>query len=211
MHNVFHLIRRLAEFEVRRTRIRNLVLTIGLAMLVFGVIAVQYGRAQATGRNSGAEEGSAQASAQSRDAQAPPSDEAQAPSAGEAEAPTVTGNGAAGTAQGGKAGANTPANKGDSQAPSPNDNASQGAGAHAPLAKTPAQNGESEPENIQEPNPYKDLPSLHDLYTQIPSSGGKLQRFGSDAFLFGTGNANELPMDLPVVRIMFSDREIAWS
>jgi protein involved in polysaccharide export with SLBB domain len=42
------------------------------------------------------------------------------------------------------------------------------------------------------------LPSLRDLYTQIPSSGGKLRRFGSDAFLLGTGNANELPMDLPV-------------
>jgi protein involved in polysaccharide export with SLBB domain len=42
------------------------------------------------------------------------------------------------------------------------------------------------------------LPSLHDLYTQIPSAGGKLRRFGSDAFLLGTGNANELPMDLPV-------------
>jgi len=42
------------------------------------------------------------------------------------------------------------------------------------------------------------LPSLHDLYTQIPSAGGKLRRFGSDAFLLGTGNANELPTDLPV-------------
>jgi protein involved in polysaccharide export with SLBB domain len=41
------------------------------------------------------------------------------------------------------------------------------------------------------------LPSLRDLYTQIPSSGGTLQRFGSDAFLLGTGNANELPIDLP--------------
>ncbi len=41
------------------------------------------------------------------------------------------------------------------------------------------------------------MPSLYDLYTQIPSGGGVLQRFGSDAFLLGTGNANELPMDLP--------------
>ena len=40
--------------------------------------------------------------------------------------------------------------------------------------------------------------SLHDLYTQIPSAGGTLRRFGSDAFILGTGNANELPMDLPV-------------
>jgi len=31
----------------------------------------------------------------------------------------------------------------------------------------------------------------------LPSTGGRLQRFGSEAFLIGTGNANELPMDLP--------------
>jgi protein involved in polysaccharide export with SLBB domain len=54
-----------------------------------------------------------------------------------------------------------------------------------------------EPQKIQRPMPYLGLPSLHDLYTQIPSSGGKLRRFGSDAFLLGTGNANELPIDLP--------------
>jgi len=57
---------------------------------------------------------------------------------------------------------------------------------------------QDEPQEIQRPSPYGDLPSLHDLYTQIPSTGGKLRRFGSDAFLLGTGNANELPMDLPV-------------
>ena len=56
---------------------------------------------------------------------------------------------------------------------------------------------EDEPQEIQRPNPYG-LLSLQDLYTQIPSAGGKLQRFGSDAFLVGTGNVNELPMDLPV-------------
>ena len=59
---------------------------------------------------------------------------------------------------------------------------------------------ETHPEEPQEKrlrNPYGDLPSLHDLYTQIPSAGGKLQRFGSNAFILGTGNANELPMDLP--------------
>ncbi len=41
------------------------------------------------------------------------------------------------------------------------------------------------------------MPSLQGLYTQIPATGGRLQRFGSDAFLLGTGNTNELPMDLP--------------
>lgn len=48
------------------------------------------------------------------------------------------------------------------------------------------------------PVPYANMPSLRDLYSQEISAPGKLRRFGSDAFLFGTGNANLLPMDLPV-------------
>jgi hypothetical protein len=67
-----------------------------------------------------------------------------------------------------------------------------------PPAGIPVETHQDEPQEIQRPSPYGDLPSLHDLYTQIPSAGGKLRRFGSDAFLLGTGNANELPMDLPV-------------
>src|ERR1017187_2464546 len=54
-----------------------------------------------------------------------------------------------------------------------------------------------EPQQIQQASPYGDLESLRALYTQIPSTGAKLQRFGSDALLLGTGNADELPMDLP--------------
>jgi protein involved in polysaccharide export with SLBB domain len=52
----------------------------------------------------------------------------------------------------------------------------------------------------RQPSPYDNLPSLSDLYTQFSSTDteGKLRRFGSTAFLVGTGNANELPMDLPV-------------
>jgi protein involved in polysaccharide export with SLBB domain len=46
--------------------------------------------------------------------------------------------------------------------------------------------------------PYRNIPSLRDLYSQEVPGNGNLRRFGSDAFLFGTGNANELPMDLPV-------------
>jgi protein involved in polysaccharide export with SLBB domain len=67
-----------------------------------------------------------------------------------------------------------------------------------PPAGIPVETHQDEPPEIQRPSPYGELPSLHDLYTQIPSAGGKLRRFGSDAFLLGTGNANELPMDLPV-------------
>lgn len=46
-------------------------------------------------------------------------------------------------------------------------------------------------------SPYPTLPSFHDLYAQFPSSEVKLRRFGSDVFRYGTGNANDLPMDLP--------------
>jgi protein involved in polysaccharide export with SLBB domain len=53
------------------------------------------------------------------------------------------------------------------------------------------------PQEVQRANPYG-LLSLQDLYKQIPSAGGTLRRFGSEAFLLGTGNTNELPMDLPV-------------
>jgi len=47
-------------------------------------------------------------------------------------------------------------------------------------------------------SPYGDLPSLNDLYVQFPSASQKLKRFGSDAFQFGTGFVNDVPMDLPV-------------
>lgn len=48
------------------------------------------------------------------------------------------------------------------------------------------------------PAPYPDLPSLRDLYSQDVAAIGRLRRFGSSAFEFDTGNANLLPMDLPV-------------
>ncbi len=50
----------------------------------------------------------------------------------------------------------------------------------------------------EEPIPYRNLPSLIDLYSKDVAATGNLRRFGSDTFKFGTGNANELPMDLPV-------------
>ena len=46
--------------------------------------------------------------------------------------------------------------------------------------------------------PYPNLPSLRDLYAQEVQGSGRLRRFGSDAFEFGSGNMNLLPMDLPV-------------
>lgn len=48
-----------------------------------------------------------------------------------------------------------------------------------------------------QPNPYADVPSLYDLYAQYSKRSPRLERFGEDVFLNGTGNLDELPMDLP--------------
>jgi protein involved in polysaccharide export with SLBB domain len=47
-------------------------------------------------------------------------------------------------------------------------------------------------------NPYADVPSLYDLYSQYGSRSPQLLRFGDDVFHNGTGNLDQLPMDLPV-------------
>jgi protein involved in polysaccharide export with SLBB domain len=48
------------------------------------------------------------------------------------------------------------------------------------------------------PNPYADVPSLYDLYARYSHRSPLLDRFGADIFQTGTGNFNELPMDMPV-------------
>jgi len=155
---------------------------------------------QATAQGSDAQSSStqgdnAQAPAQSSDAQASgnaqgtaQSGNAQAPAAqnGNAQAPTQTGNTQAPATQ-----------VGNAQSPAQGSSArGSGPRAVAPANPAPVTNPDV-PQEVQLPNPYG-LISLRDLYTQIPSAGGTLRRFGSDAFLLGTGNANELPMDLPV-------------
>jgi protein involved in polysaccharide export with SLBB domain len=47
-------------------------------------------------------------------------------------------------------------------------------------------------------NPYADVPSLYDLYSQYSGKPATLERFGLDVFRNGTGNFDELPMDMPV-------------
>jgi len=47
-------------------------------------------------------------------------------------------------------------------------------------------------------NPYADVPSLYDLYAQYSRRSPKLDRFGIEIFQNGTGNFNQLPMDMPV-------------
>jgi protein involved in polysaccharide export with SLBB domain len=54
-----------------------------------------------------------------------------------------------------------------------------------------------QPKLRHRPNPYADIPSLYDLYAQYPRQSSKLERFGEDVFRNGTGNLDELPMDLP--------------
>lgn len=46
-------------------------------------------------------------------------------------------------------------------------------------------------------NPYADVPSLYDLYSQYSRRSPVLQRFGFDIFENGLGNVDQLPMDLP--------------
>lgn len=47
-------------------------------------------------------------------------------------------------------------------------------------------------------NPYADVPSLYDLYQQYARRSPILDRFGIDLFQNGTGNFDDLPMDMPV-------------
>lgn len=49
-----------------------------------------------------------------------------------------------------------------------------------------------------QPNPYENIPSLYDLYKQVSKQSPIPQRFGLDVFENGTGNFDELPMDMPV-------------
>jgi len=47
------------------------------------------------------------------------------------------------------------------------------------------------------PNPYANIPSLYDLYAQVPGRAPQLERFGLEVFRAGTGTTNRFPMDLP--------------
>lgn len=47
-------------------------------------------------------------------------------------------------------------------------------------------------------NPYADVPSLYDLYSQVAPRGAALPRFGMDVFSNESGVIDQVPMDLPV-------------
>jgi protein involved in polysaccharide export with SLBB domain len=56
---------------------------------------------------------------------------------------------------------------------------------------------EDQPQLLHRSNPYADVPSLYDLYSQYSAQPTVLKRFGLDIFDSGTGNLDHLPMDLP--------------
>jgi protein involved in polysaccharide export with SLBB domain len=64
----------------------------------------------------------------------------------------------------------------------------------------PLQSGPSSDQPLlqQRANPYADVPSLYDLYSQYARRSPGLTRFGTEVFENGTGNFDQLPMDLPV-------------
>ena len=56
---------------------------------------------------------------------------------------------------------------------------------------------QDQPALLHHANPYADVPSLYDLYAQYSQRPATLKRFGLDIFENGTGNIDQLPMDLP--------------
>jgi polysaccharide biosynthesis/export protein len=53
------------------------------------------------------------------------------------------------------------------------------------------------PELVRAPNPYKDIPSLYDMYVQAIPRPTIPKRFGSEVFENGTRDSQLIPMDLP--------------
>jgi len=68
-----------------------------------------------------------------------------------------------------------------------------------PAMSAPANPGAARAQRLvsRRPNPYADVPSLYDLYFQYSRHSPVLQRFGAEVFQKGTGNTEQLPMDLP--------------
>lgn len=56
---------------------------------------------------------------------------------------------------------------------------------------------QDQPALLHRANPYADVPSLYDLYSQYSMRPVELKRFGLEIFETGTGNFDQLPMDLP--------------
>jgi protein involved in polysaccharide export with SLBB domain len=66
-----------------------------------------------------------------------------------------------------------------------------------PPIPSPSDLNEDRPLIRHRPNPYANVPLLYDLYAQVSRRPPVLERFGMDVFRNGTGNLDDLPMDLP--------------
>jgi len=51
---------------------------------------------------------------------------------------------------------------------------------------------------VHKQNPYADIPSLYDMYVQVPAGGRELKRFGLDLLSGGLREPDAVPVDLPV-------------
>ncbi|HZU23043.1 MAG TPA: SLBB domain-containing protein [Terriglobales bacterium] len=72
--------------------------------------------------------------------------------------------------------------------------AAAGGGAAPVMARKPS----TSPTIQHRPNPYANVPSLYDMYSQVSAPAGRVERFGAEIFRNGTGNFEQLPMDMPV-------------
>jgi protein involved in polysaccharide export with SLBB domain len=104
----------------------------------------------------------------------------------------------------GKGPALPPSSRGDLWAgptPGPSRPLSSGqleARANVPGVLPPPSRLPTQPELRHRANPYANIPALYDLYSQYSREQPVLTRFGEDIFRNGTGNFDELPMDVPV-------------
>jgi protein involved in polysaccharide export with SLBB domain len=179
-----------ASVQLKSKILRSFIIP-AITVALFGSLALQIGNAQQAGGGGQAsgQSGSAQSSAQGDNAQtSAQSGSGQTSAQGDnTQTSAQTGN-----AQTTNSTSNT---TGLAEASAQNGN-SKATGPHGATTVVPQRVVETyldEPQQIQRPSPYADLPSLRDLYTQIPSAGPKLRRFGSDVFVIGPGNVNELP------------------
>ena len=67
-----------------------------------------------------------------------------------------------------------------------------------PKAPSASDLGLDRPALVRRPNPYADVPSLYDLYSQYSRRSPILARFGSEVFQDDSGTLNGLPMDMPM-------------
>jgi protein involved in polysaccharide export with SLBB domain len=51
---------------------------------------------------------------------------------------------------------------------------------------------------VRQPNPYREIPSLYDMYLQASARPPAVERFGMQVFENGTRDLQSIPMDLPV-------------